>query len=131
MSSSDPLAAVALAAQIDLGCSEVADLAQHVVQFVGAAGPPAIGHALQLELHIGQHARVEQLPELLGTQQVAQQVAVEREGRGTPLGQWRVALVHVRGDPVEQQALGERRRLGGVDADHTHRAAAQLAEHLA
>jgi hypothetical protein len=38
-----------------------------------------------------------------------------------------VALVHVRGDPVEQQRLGERRRLGGVDRHHPHLAAAQVA----
>ena len=74
----DPLPTQALTAQIDLGSAEVADLAQHVVQFVGTASTTTIGDALQFELHIGQHARVEQLAQLLGTQQVAQQVAVER-----------------------------------------------------
>ena len=101
------------------------------MQLVGAACAAAFGEALQLELEVGEHARVEQLAQLLGAEQVAQQVAVERECRGPPLGERRVALVHVRGDPVEQQALRERRRLGRVDADHADRAAAQLPEHLA
>ncbi len=121
----------ALAAQIDLGNGEVADLAQHVVQLVGTARPAAVGQALQLQLDVGEHARVEQLAQLLGAEQIAQQVAVERQRRRPALGQRRVALVHVRGDPVEQQALRERRRLRRVDADDTHRPAAQLAEHLA
>ena len=96
---------VALAAQVDLGGGEVADAAQHVVQLVGAAGPATVGQALQVELDVGEHAGVEQLAQLLGAEQVAQQVAVERQRRGPPLGQRGVALVHVGGDPVEQQAL--------------------------
>ena len=103
---------VALAAQVELGGGEVADPAQHVVQLVGAAGPAAVGQALQVELDVGEHAGVEQLAQLLGAEQVAQQVAVERQRRRPPLGQRRVALVHVGGDPVEQQALRHRARLG-------------------
>ncbi len=113
-----PGLAVALAAQIGLGLGEVADLAQHVVQLVGRARPATVGEALQLQLDVGEHGRVEQLAQLLGAEQVAQQVAVERQGRGAALGQRGVALVHVRGDPVEQQALGERRGLRRVDGDH-------------
>ena len=109
----DPLRpAGALAAQIDLGSGEVADLAQHVVQLVGTARPAAVGDTLQLQLDVGEHTGIEQLAQLLGTEQIAQQIAIERQRRGAALGQRRVALVHVRGDPVEQQALGERRRLG-------------------
>ena len=95
------------------------------------AGPTAVGEALQLELEVGEHAGVEQLAQLLGAQQVAEQVAVERQRGRTAFGQRCVALVHVGRDPVEQQALGERRRLGGVDGDDAHRPAAQLGEHLA
>jgi hypothetical protein len=95
------------------------------------AGATTVGEALQLELEVGEHAGVEQLAQLLGAEQVAQQVAVERERRRPALGQRRVALVHVRRDPVEQQALCERGRLGRVDRDHAHGTAAQLAEHLA
>ena len=89
---------------------QVAEPAQHVVQLVGDAGPAPVDEALQLELEVGEHVGVEQLAQLLGAEQVAQQVAVERQRRGPPLGQRGVALVHVGGDPVEQQALGERRR---------------------
>ena len=110
---------------------QVADPAQHVVQLVGAAGPPAVGQPLQVELDVGQHAGVEQLAQLLGAEQVAQQVTVEGQRSRAALGQRGVALVHVGGDPVEQQALGHRAGLGRVDGDDADRPAAQLPEHLA
>ena len=87
--------------------------------------------ALQLELDVGEHARIEQLAELLGAEQVAQQVAVERQRRRPPLGERRVALVHVGRDPVEQQARRHRAGPGGVDLDDPDRPRAELAEHLA
>ena len=102
-----------------------------VVQLVGVAGPPVVDEPLQLELELGQHVGVDELAQLLGAEQLAQQVAVEGERGGPPLGQRRVALVHVDGDPPEQQRLGERRRLRGVDRDEPHLAAAQVAQHLA
>ena len=82
------------------------------MQFVGRPGAATLGEALQLQLDVGEHTGVEQLAQLLRAEQVAQQVAVERERRGPTLGQRRVALVHVGRDPVEQQALRERARLG-------------------
>ena len=82
------------------------------MQLVDVAGQAPVDQALQLELEVGQHVGVDQLPQLLGPEQVAQEVAVEGEGGGPTLGQRRVALVHVDGDPAEQQRLGERRRLG-------------------
>ena len=85
------------------------------MELVGVAGPAAVDQALQLELEVGEHVGVEQLAQLLGAEQLAQQVAVEGQRGGPPLGQRRVALVHVDGDPAEQQRLGERRRLAGVD----------------
>ena len=72
------------------------------------AGPAPVGEALQVELDVGEHPRVEQLAQLLGAEQVGEQVAVEGERRRPPLGERGVALVHVGGDPVEQQALGHR-----------------------
>ena len=73
-----------------------------------------------------------QLAQLLGAEQVAQQVAVEGERGGPALGQRRVARVHVDGDPAEHQRLGERRRRAGVSTgDEPHLAAAQVAQHLA
>ncbi len=110
---------------------EVADLAEHVVQLVGRACPAPLGEALQLELDVGEHARIEQLAQLLGAEQVAQQVAVERQRRGPPLGQRGIALVHVGGDPVEQQARRHRAGLRGVDLDDPDRPRPELAEHLA
>ena len=88
-----------------------------VVHLVDVAGQAAVDEPLQLELEVGQHVGVDQLAQLLGAEQVAQQVAVERQ-RGRPaLGQRRVALVHVDGDPPEQERLRERRRLLAVDRD--------------
>ena len=101
------------------------------MQLVGRPGAAALGEALQLELDVGEHLGVEQLAQLLGAEQVAQQVAIERQRRGTPLGERRVALVHVGGDPVEQQARRHRARLAGVDGDHPDRPRPQLPEHLA
>ena len=74
-----------------------------------------VGEALQLELEIGQHRRVEQLAQLFGSEQVAQQLAVERQRRRPPLGQGRVTFVHIDGDPTEQQRLRKRRSPRCVD----------------
>ena len=64
----EPLAGSALATEVDLGSVEVTDLAEHVVQLVGTARPSPVGHALQLELDIGQNTGVEQLAKLLRTE---------------------------------------------------------------
>ena len=120
-----------LAAQIDLGGGEIADLAEHIVQLVGRPGTSTVGEALQFEFDVGEHAGVEQLTQLFGAEQLAQQVAVERQRRGTTLGQRRVALVHVLGDPVEQQARRHRARRRRVDLHQPQLARLQLPEHLA
>ncbi len=65
----------------------------------------------------GERAGVDQLAQLLLAEQLAQQVAVERERGGAALGVGRVALVHVGGDVVEQQRGGERRGGLGLDLD--------------
>ena len=96
------------AAQVDLGRAEVTDLAEHVVQLVGAAGTTSFAEALQLELEVGEHAGVQQLAQLLRAEQVAQQIPVEREGCRPPLGERRVALVHEIADVRKQQRRGER-----------------------
>ena len=101
------------------------------MELVGRPCPATLGEALQLELDVGEHTRIEQLAQLLGAEQVAQQVAVERQRRGPPLGQRGVALVHVGGDPVEQQARRHRAGLRGVDLDDPDRSRTELAEHLA
>ena len=94
---------------------ERAEAAQQVVDLVDVAGAAPVDEALQLELEVGEHVGVEQLAQLLGAEQVAQQVAVERQGGGPALGERGVALVHVDGDPAEQQRLRHRRRPRRVD----------------
>jgi len=57
-------------AQIDLGCREFPDLAKDIVELVGRPGMAVLGHTLKLKFDIGQDVRVEQVAQLLGTQQV-------------------------------------------------------------
>ena len=130
-SRSDPRGRVGVGARHDLVLAQVADGPQKVVQPVRAAHAPSLGEALQLELQLVQRARVQQLAQLLGAEQLAQQVAVEGERGRASLGQRRVALVHVDGDPAEEQRLRERRRALGVDRHELGRARPQVAHDLA
>ena len=94
----------------DLLDRQVPDAAQHVEQPVAPGRLRHLRPALQIGLDGVQRAGIDQVAQLLLAEQLAQQVAIERE-RGRPaLGVGRVALVHVGGDVVEQQARGERRR---------------------
>ncbi len=122
---------VARAAGIQLVERQRTQPPQQVVQLVGVAGPAAVGERLELELEVGQRPRVEQLAQLVGAEQVVEQVAVEGQGRGPALGQRGVALVHVDGDPPEQQRLRERRGVGRLDLDHPHPPGPDVAQHLA
>ena len=72
--------------------------------------PPVLGECLEAQLQVGQRLRVQELAQLLLAEQLAQQVAVQRQRAGPAFGQWRIAVVHVGRDVVEQQAAGERRR---------------------
>ena len=96
---------------------QIAQAAQEVVHLVGRPCGSVAGQRLQLQLELGQRVGVEQLAQLLGAEQLAQQVAVERQRLRAPVGQRRVALVHVRGDVVEHQRAGERRRAARLDTD--------------
>ncbi|GBD46040.1 hypothetical protein HRbin41_00859 [bacterium HR41] len=116
------------AAQRDLARGQVADGAQHVEQLVGVGRPPALVRALELGFDLGDSVGVEKLPQLLLSEQLAQQIAVESEGCGTPFGVGRVALVHVRRDVVEQQRRRERRSAIGFDLDERHLAACDRAQ---
>jgi hypothetical protein len=100
------------------------------VRLVGVARPAPVGEVLQLELEISEHRRIEQLAQLVRPEQLAQQVAIERQRGGSPLGHRRVAFVHVLRDPAEQQRRREGRRLGQVDTDHADGPRPQLAQHL-
>ena len=82
----------------------------------------------QRRLHLGERAGVDQLAQLLLAEQLAQQVAVERERLRTPLRRRRVVLVHVGRDVVEEERRRERRRRRGLDVDEIELARAQPAE---
>ena len=103
-------------------------MAQHVVQPVAARGAGQLGAALQVVFDALERSRVDQLAQLLLAEQLAQQVAVERQRGGAALGVGRVALVHVGGDVVEQQRGGERRRRGRLDLDERDLAGVQVAQ---
>ena len=77
----------------------------------------ARGRAAQLVLDLLERGRVDQVAQLLLAEQLLQQVAVERERLGAPLGERRVVLVHVRGDVVEEERRGERRGARRLDLD--------------
>ena len=95
--------------------AEVADVAQHVVQAVAVGGAGDLRAVLEVVFDAGERVGVDQLAQLLLPEQLAQQVAVERQRGGAALGAGGVALVHVGGDVVEQQRGGERR--GGLRLD--------------
>ena len=90
------------------------------MQLVGASRLAA-----ELALDLLQSARVDQIAELLLPEQLAQEVAVERQRLGAPLGGRRVVLVHVVGDVVEEERgrVGRGRR--GLDVHEVDLAAAQ------
>jgi hypothetical protein len=84
----------------------------------------------QRGLDLGERVTVDQLAQLLLAEQLAQQVAVERERLRTPLRRRRVVLVHVRRDVVEQQRRSKRRRRVRLDVDEIDRARAQPVQQL-
>ncbi len=96
------------------GCSGVAlaaadarELLGEVVHVVGQQ-PVVVLEREPRGLDLQGDPQVGQVAQLLGAEQVAQQVAVERQRRRPALGQRGVALVHVDGDPAEEQRAGER-----------------------
>ena len=113
--------------QLELG--HRAEHPQQVMELIGVAGGPLRGEPLQFELDLGDDLGVEQRPELLGTEQIPQELTVQAERSGPTLGQRRVALVHVDGDPPEQERSGERRGLRRLDRDHPDPPAAHLGHH--
>ena len=100
------------------------------MELVGRAGAAPVGEALQVELDIGEHTGVEQLAQLLRPEQLAQQVTVERQRRRSALGERRIALVHVRRDPVEQEARRHRTRRRSIDVHEPDSARRDLCQHL-
>ena len=96
---------------------QVADAPQHVVQRVGVPGPQVLRAVLQVVLDLLQRRRVDEVAQLLLPQQLAQQLAVQRQRHGPALRRRRVALVHVGRHVVEEQRRGERRRRLRLDLD--------------
>ena len=85
---------------------------------------------LQRALDLLQRLRVDQLAQLVGAEQLREQVAVEGQRRRPALGVRRVALVHVGRDVVEQQRGGERRGGLRLDLDQGDLARVQVAQQL-
>ena len=96
--------------EVVLARPQVAAQAEHVVQLVRRLR----GVAPQLPLDLVEGVAVEQVAQLLLAEQLAQQVAVERQRLRTPLGGRRVVLVHVRRDVVEEKRRAVRRRADRV-----------------
>ena len=72
------------------------------MEAIGGLGLAVIGQGLEGELEVGQGLGIDQLAQLLLAQQLAEQVAVQGQRLGPPLGERRVTLVHVDGDVIEQ-----------------------------
>ena len=103
---------------------------QHVVQRVDGVRARALGQPLQVGLDGLQRARVDQLAQLLLAEQLAQQLAVQRQRGRAALRVGLVALVHVGRDVVEQQRGRERRRGRRLDLDQRQLAAVQLRQQV-
>ena len=108
---------------VELAHAQVAAQPQHVMERLGI-----LRERPQRRLDLGERVGVDQLAQLLLAEQLAQQVAVERERLRTPLRRRRVVLVHVRRDVVEEERRRERRRRRGLDVDEVDLARADLPE---
>ncbi len=110
---------------------EVAEAPEDLLELVAIDGLRLLDAVLQRVLDVGQRRRIDQLAQLLLAEQLAQQVAVERQRRRPPLGVRRVALVHVGGDVVEEQRGGERRGALRLHLDERDAPRLEVAEDLA
>ncbi len=117
-------------ARLALGRGEIPEPAQDLLERVAILGERVGVHQLERPLDLLQRLRIDQLAQLVGAEQLAEQVAVERQRRRPALGVGRVALVHVGRDVVEEQRGGERRRGLGLDLDQAHPARVQVAQQL-
>ena len=72
---------------------------------------------LELPLDLREGIRVEQVAQLLLPEELAEQVAIERERLRAPLRGRRVVLVHVARDVVEEERRAVRRGALGLDLD--------------
>ena len=86
--------------------------------------------APQLALDLVHRVRVEQVAELLLAQELAQEVAVERQRLRPPLRRRRVVLEHVRRHVVEEQRGREGRSRRRLDVDDVHLAGGNRRQQL-
>ena len=105
------------AAHLGLGTRQVADAPEHVVQFVRRTCPTTVGQALRSQFDRHDGIGIEQFTQLLRTEKIVQEFTIERQRGRTTFGKWRIAFVHVRGNPVEEQALRKRRCARSVDGN--------------
>ena len=118
------------AAPGDLGDRERAQDAEQVGDVLGVAGAPLGDETLQLLLRGPDGLGVEQVAQrraVAATQQLGEQLRVQRQRGGPALGQWRVALVEELRDVAEQQRARHGRRRRGLDLDDPHLAGGDLA----
>src|SRR5581483_1566224 len=106
--------------------TQVAAQTKLVVQVVGR-----LRIALELPLDLVDRIRIEQVAQLFLAEQLAQEIAVERQRLRAPFGGRRVVLVHVRRDVVEEQRRGVRGRARGLDFDEVDLARLQLLQQTA
>ena len=116
--------------QLELGEAQVAQPAQGLLQRVAVARQGIRMQQLERPLDLLERLGIDELAELVGAEQLRQQVPVERQRGGPPLGVGRVALVHVGGDVVEEQRGGERRRGLRLDLHQGDLAGVQVAQQL-
>src|SRR5438874_3571296 len=82
----------------------------------------------QRRLDLRERVDVDQLAQLLLPEQLAQELAIERQRLRTPLRGRRVVLVHIGRDVVEEERRGERRRRRRLDVDEIELARAQAVQ---
>ncbi len=84
----------------------------------------------KLLLDLLERPRIDELAQLLLAEQLLEEIAVEREHLGPPLGPRRVVLVHVVRDVVEEQRARIRRGGGGFHVDEVELPRLQALEQL-
>ncbi len=114
----------------ELRAGERSEDAQEIGDPLDVLDLPVVGQPLQLALQLAEDVGVQQLPKLRLPEQLGQQVGVEREGGGPPLGQRGVALVEELCDVTEQEGAGERGGLLGGHLDQADTAGLQVAHQL-
>ena len=68
---------------------------------VDRVGAATASERLELELDLLDRRRIQQLAELVGAQQLREELPVQRECLGATFGERRVPLIHVGADVVE------------------------------